>query len=379
MTCVFRVGLGVLGVALALPAVRAQSAAVQELYQQAHEAQEAGDAEKAIASYRELLRKDPSVAAAYNNLGRLYYNLNRFGEAADVLRRGVALKPDMAPAQVMLGASYLQLNEPGKAIEPLQRGLKAMPEDAFARQMLTQALLRANRTAEATAQLQKQVAADPKDQQSWYLLGKLELKLSEEAFARMRAVDPNSPLAHQLSGEIMESMQNTPGAIAEYKQALAVDPNDAEAMGHLANVYWSTGDWAAARPAYTGYLAKRPGDCDAEWKLANTLDQTGAPPDEVLAHASAAVEHCPDLPQAKVERARALLKENKPTEALTDLKAAEAKSPQEPSVQFLLARAYRAVGSEAEAKTAMARFQELDKAQHEAQEKHAAEVLSANH
>ena len=77
-------------------------------------------------------------------------------------------------------------------------------------------------------------------------------------------------------------------------------------------------------------------------------------------------------------RGRALLKENKPAEALADLKLSEARSPDEPSVQFLLARAYHAVGNEAQAKTAMARFQELDKAQHSAQEKHAADVLSAN-
>lgn len=365
-------------VVLLAPSGRAQSAAVQQLYQQAHEAQDAGNPEKAIAIYRELIHQDPSIAAAYNNLGRLLFNLNRFSEAAKVLQQGLALNPDMAPAQVMLGASYLQLNEPAKAIGPLQRGVKALPDDRFARENLVQALMRADRTAEAVAELQRMVAADPRDQKSWYQLGKLELKLSEEAFARMRSIDENSALSHQLSGEIMESMQNNPGAIAEYKQALTVDPNDADAMYRLANVYWTTGDAANAAPALTKYLEKRPGDCNAEWKLANTMAKLGGDANEIMAHASAAEKACPDLPQARVERARALLQQKKPDLALLDLNVAAQKAPEDPSVQFLLARAYRALGKEADATTAMARFKELDKAQHDAQEKHAATVLSAN-
>ncbi len=371
--------VGTLAVAMLIASpARSQSAAVQQLYAQAHEAQQAGQTERAIAIYRDLLHQDPSVAAAYNNLGRLLFNLDLYKEAAAVLEQGVALKPDMAPAQIMLGASYLQMNDAAKAIAPLERGIAGMPDDRFARQTLAQALLRVGRTEDAVGQLQKLVSLDPRDQRSWYLLGKLELQLSQQAFARMRAIDVNSPLSHQLSGEIMESMQNTPGAVAEYKQALALDANDTEAMWRLADLYWSTGDWAAARPALAAFLGKKPGDCNAEWKLARALDQLSAPPDEVLAHANAAAHACPDLPEARVERARALVRLNKPAEALIDLKAAEAKTPDEPSIQFLLAKAYHAQANEVQATAAMARFGELTRAEHDAKEKHAAEVLSAN-
>ena len=370
--------VALLALALLQAGAHAQSPAVQQLYQQAHAEQQAEQTDKAIATYRELLRKDPSIAPAYNNLGRLLFTSGRFPEAIEVLRKGLALNQDMVPAQIMLGASYLEVGDAARAVEPLERGVKGMPEDHFARQSLAQALMQTHRSAEAVNQLQELVKLDPSDQRNWYLLGKLELQLAQEDFAHMRSIDVNSPLSHQLSGEVMESMQNTPGAVTEYKQALALDPSDTEALHHLADLYWSTGDWAAAKPALTSYLEKRPGDCQAESKLANTLSQLGADNAEVLSHASAAVKACPDLAQAHVERARALLKENKPAEALTDLKFSEAKSPDEPSVQFLLARAYHALGDEALAKTAMARFQELDKAEHTAKEKHAAEVLSAN-
>ena len=356
----------------------AQSPAVQQLYQKAHADQEAGHAEQAVADYRELLRLDPSIAAAYNNLGRLYFNLNRFPEAVTTLEKGLRLQPDMAPASIMLGASYLQLEDAQKAVAPLEAGVAAMPDDHFARLSLVRAYTRLERREDAVAQLQQLLQRDPKDQESWYLLGKLQLEQSQASFAQVQAIDVNSPLSHQLSGEIMESMKNTPGAVAEYKQALTLAPDDLEAQSHLANLYWSTGNWAQARPLFVSYLAKHPADCIARWKLGNTLSELEAPPEDVLHETDSALKQCPDLAQARVDRARELLKTGHAKEAVPELKTAEIKAPDEPSIQFLLARAYKALGDATAASAASARFEALQKAEHAASEKHAADVINAN-
>ena len=176
----------------------------------------------------------------------------------------------------------------------------------------------------------------------------------------------------------MESMKNTPGAVAEYKRALAIDPADLEAQGHLANLYWSTGDWPEARSQLSSYLGRRPGDCIARWKLGNTLNQLESPPEDVLKQTDQALLQCPDLAQARVDRARVLLKSGHAKEAVPELKTAEAKAPDEPSIQFLLARAYKALGDTTAATAAAARFEHLQQAEHEAAEKHAADVITAN-
>lgn len=59
---------------------------------------------------------------------------------------------------------------------------------------------------------------DPQNQEVWYLLGKAHMQLSEQALTRMNAIDPNSVLAHEVSGEIMESVKNYDGAVVEYKK-----------------------------------------------------------------------------------------------------------------------------------------------------------------
>jgi predicted Zn-dependent protease len=60
-----------------------------------------------------------------------------------------------------------------------------------------------------------------------------------------------------------------------------------------------------------------------------------------------AVELCPDLMQARVDRARALIKSAKQDQALPDLLLAEKESPDEPSIHFLLASVYRKQGKTA--------------------------------
>ncbi len=369
--------LGLLITTVAAPAL-AQSADVQQLYQKAHADQETGRPEQAVADYRELLRIDPSIAPAYNNLGRLYFNLNRFSEAIATLQKGLSLQPDMTPASIMLGASYLATGDAGKAVSPLEAGVAALPEDHFARLSLARAYIRLDRRDDAVAQLQQLLQRDAKDQESWYLLGKLQLEQSQASFAQVRAIDADSPLSHQLSGEIMESMKNTPGAVSEYKRALAIDPTDLEAQGHLANVYWSTGDWTQARSSLVSYLSKRPADCIARWKLGNTLSQLEAAPEEILRETDLALKQCPDLAQARVDRARTLLKTGRAKDALPELKTAETKAPDEPSIQFLLARVYKALGDPAASAQASTRFEQLQRVEHEAAEKHAADVINAN-
>lgn len=351
---------------------------VQTLYQQAHDEQ-ASAPERAVTDYREILRLAPTLGAAYNNLGRLLYNLNRFQEASDVLTAGLRVDPSMTPAEAMLGASLLQLGNAAASLPHLHTAAGAMPDDRFVHTMLARALLEVDDLPQAATELQALTQSDPQDQVSWYLLGKVELQLSQQSLARVQQINPNSPLAHQMQGEIMESMNNTPGAITEYKKALAASSQNVAALEHLSNLYWNTGDWQHARESLTTYLSLVPGNCNAHWKLSRSLNELSAPDDDVLAQTKLAIELCPNLPEARVERARVFLRSGRAAEALPDLKAAEVIAPDETSVQALLARAYSATGDAGKAASANARFLDLQQRQHAAKERHAAEVTDANH
>ena len=348
------------------------------MYEKARAEQAGGADDAAVSDYLEILRLDPKLGAAYNNLGRLYYNMARYADAVQVLTKGLRIDASMHPAEVMLGASYYQMGEYERAAPVLELAVRAMPEDRFPHITLARTLIHLDQSDKAMSQLHLLVSKDPKDQEAWYLIGKLQLELSQKSFARVYAIDPNAPLAHELSGEIMESMSNTAGAITEYKKALAVAPTDSMALEHLANAYWRTGDWAAARDGFLALLRQDPTSCIAHWKLANVLDELAESAPDALAHTDVALKTCPSLAQARVERGRLLLRMGRANDALAELLIAEKSAPDEASIQILLAKTYKALGDSAHAAAANARFQQLQQAEHKAEEAHAADVIRAN-
>jgi predicted Zn-dependent protease len=83
--------------------------------------------------------------------------------------------------------------------------------------------------------------------------------------------------------------------------------------------------------------------------------------EDALAQLNQAVERCPNLMQARVDRARALVRMGKQSDALPDLLLAEKDSPTEPSIHFLLGAVYRAQGKTAEAQQEMRTYGQLQK------------------
>jgi tetratricopeptide (TPR) repeat protein len=349
---------------------------VESLYAQAKAAQAQGDAATAIAKYRAMLKMAPRLAPAYNNLGLLYYTAHDYPHAAEVLEAGLRINPKMPSASALLGSALFAMGQDAKARAPLEAALRGNPADAQAEMTLARVLISLQDGNDAAAHLRHIVQEQPNDQDAWYLLGKTYMHLSEQALGEVSRINPDSALAHEISGELMESMQNMDGAVVEYKKAVDLAPHRADALAHLANAYWMLGKWDSARAAFQQELAVDPNDCTAEWKLANAGLEAGDPADAALPLLNAAVERCPDLAQARVDRARALVRMGRQSEALPDLLAAQKTNPDEPSIHFLLASVYRSQGNAAGAQAEMETYSRLQRAASAAVAQRASESLT---
>jgi predicted Zn-dependent protease len=352
--CILRsvVGLSLCGACIAMHAQSHDDEVtpqVQQLYAQAQAAQQGNDVATAIQKYREMIRLAPHLAAAYNNLGRLYFNQHDYGHAAQTLSAGLRLNPDMPTASAMLGMSYLETGQVQKAEEPLETALRANPKDPLVQITLAKVRIRLRKYDGAIDLLKTYTEENPRDQEAWYLLGKTYLQLSEDSLGKIHQIDPNSVVAHEVAGEIDESMHNYDGALVEYKKAIDQAPDQPGPHIHMANAFWSISKWDSARTEFEAGLAHDPNNCTAHWKLGNTILEANGEPGEALTHLNRAVELCPDLMQARVDRARAWIKTGKQADALPDLLLAVKESPDEPSIHFLLASVYRAQGKTAAA------------------------------
>ena len=370
-----KIGLLLILFAMALARGAGDDARVQDLYAQAKAAQARGDVATAIARYEEILRVSPQLAAAYNNLGALYFRQQEYKQAAAVLKRGLKIDAAMPTASALLGISLYELGDDAEARTYLEAALKANPQDVNAQMFQAKVSARLGDYEAAAAGFQKLATRQPKNQEVWYELSKVYMKLSENAMAKINSIDPDSVLAHQLSGEMMESMNNYDGAVVELKKAVDLEPRRRGAHYLLGDAYWNLSQWASATEQFRAELAIDPGNCKARWKIGAIILQGNGDAEEALRTLNQALTTCPGLTQAHVDRARTLLQLNRVQDAIGDLEIAEKAEPAEPATHFLLAKAYRAAGRGPEAQAEMGTFSKLEEAARTATAERAREVI----
>jgi predicted Zn-dependent protease len=227
--------------------------------------------------------------------------------------------------------------------------------------MLAHTLINLRKYEEAATSLNRFLERNPKDQQAWYMLGKTYLQLSEDSLKKINEIDPNSVVAHEIAGEIDESMHNYDVALVEYKKAIDIAPQQPGTHMHMANAYWLIGKWQSAQAEFKAELANDPNNCTARWKLANAMLEANDSSEDALAELNHSIERCQTLMQARVDRARALIRLGKQSDALPDLLMAEKDSPTEPTIHFLLGAVYRAQGNAAEAQKEMSIYAQLQR------------------
>jgi tetratricopeptide (TPR) repeat protein len=348
---------------------------VQELYAQAKAAEANGDLRGATASYESLLRIAPRLPAAYNNLGALYLRQRDYKKAAEILEKGLKLDPKMSSAASLLGIARFEMGDYAGARRNLEAALRANPKDDNAELYLANDLIKLGELNPAVDHLRLLSEREPANQQIWYLLGKVHMKLSEQALLKLNEIDANSVWVHEISGEIMEGMKNFDGALVEYKKAVEMAPEQAGTHYALGNAYWSLRMWDAATEQFRAELVNDPANCLAQWKIGNTILEQHANSEEALAAVQKALDICPTLMQARLDRARALINLERHSQAVKDLEMVEKSDPAEPTPHFLLAQAYRAVGRTQEAQAEMQLFSKLEESARAATAERAKQVL----
>lgn len=351
---------------------------IDALHAQASAAEASGDLATAIAKYRAILKINPRLAPAYNNLGALYFKQGQFHDAEAMLERGLKIDASMSSASALLGLTLFQMGDYQKARPRLEAAVRAHPNDDDAEFMLVNTLTKLGDFEEAASHLQQLAKRQPQNERVWYLLGRVYMQLSEQALGKINRINPESVWSHEISAELMESMKNYDGAIVEYKKALEIAPRQPGLHYKLGDVYWSLSQWDNAHEQFALEQQLDPRNCMVEYKLGDILLQKGEGFDEALARIDKSLAACPNLTEARADRGKALLKLHREAEAIPDLLAAEKANPSEASTHFLLAQAYRAAGRAAEAKTEMRTFGELEQKTRNAAAERAGEVIKNN-
>jgi predicted Zn-dependent protease len=222
-----------------------------------------GSLDAAEAAFRDVLRRGGERAFVRHNLGIVLQQRGQHATAIAEFHRASALDPAFGPARLLAGASLLALDQPARALVDLERAVRLMPREPAAHLQLAAACERTGRIARLAEAYRAVVALAPDDPEYAYRLGKAYLRLSQQAYERIRAIDPQSARLSQALGREYLAQGLPSQAQAALEAASARDPRLPEIHLALARLHADQGRWDDAAREVALELALQPASRDA--------------------------------------------------------------------------------------------------------------------
>jgi len=352
-------GIAVLLSILAAGAPAAQNANFDDLARRAAEALDTRPAEAAVL-YEQALALRPGWAEGWMNRGAALYQLKRFREARDALRRCVALAPGRGTPLGFLGMAEYELGEYGPALADILKGesIGLADQPAFIAQVRYRGALIYLRLADfprALEQLRPLASHGVESAEAVEVLGlsvlNLHLLPATLPPGRKALVD----LAGRAAWAYLAERPEESGAL--FRQLASQYP-DEPGVHYMEGVYLMDHDPAAAEREFRKELRIVPSHVLARVQLALLLSKDGDAASAVqLAGEAAKLD--PSDALCQVTLGRALLDAGRTADAIAALEKGEKMAPQAARTHFYLAQAYRRAGRDADARRETAEWDRL--------------------
>jgi tetratricopeptide (TPR) repeat protein len=292
---------------------------------------------EAIAKFQSAIEADPDFALAHAYLGMTTPGAEGMAE----LDRAVALSTSLPEAERLLIESMAaeRRGEEARAFELAQRIVEIAPDDWRAHFRLGQKLNERYRLAEAAAELETATRLEPKAGAAYNLLGYARLgegKTEEAiaAFTKYAEVSPGEPNPHDSLAEALMAAGRHGEAEDAFAKALAVSPAFFPAWMGIAQSRGLRGDWAGCREALakakdaaTRSVDKAAVDVVIAWSWASEGKAQEAMA-ALDAHEASTAAQGLTVTNAyvPVDRARMLVADGKPAQALAVLQDAQTRA-----------------------------------------------------
>ena len=159
---------------------------VQDRFLAAVQAEEAGEKQRAITLYEEILALDPKYAAAYINLGTILFHQRSFHLAEELYRRASEVDPGYVLAFFDLGNVLDELQRPNESIDAYRQAVALSPRYADAHYNLALAYERKNERRKALRHWQAYIKLDRSGPWAEHARGQIRKLLSQEKLSIAR-------------------------------------------------------------------------------------------------------------------------------------------------------------------------------------------------
>jgi tetratricopeptide (TPR) repeat protein len=249
-----------------------------------------------------------------------------------------------------------------EAAELARVQLRKFPADVPVRMILARTELALGNFDEAFENIRKVLALDPKNIDALYYLSLLAKELAQRENQRLLSIAPDSYRVHQLLGAAALMAGNPGVAESEFLQALRINPRSVDVLTALGDLKRSERKFEEA----ISYYAQAAHSGTLSYEIAYGLgicfsSMTKYP--EAIDWFQKAVALAPDSAAGRFALGNALFHKGDFAPAIAELKATLQIDPGMRQAYLLLVRAYSNLGRPAEAKAALQKVGELDRAE----------------
>jgi protein O-GlcNAc transferase len=231
---------------------------------------EQGKWEEAIAAFRRALELDPQRVEAHINLGTALLEQDQPEAAIEAYRAALALQPDRPRVYFNLATAYRKLQQPERALDYYHVALGLQPDYAEAHRGLANLLsdrkLRkvfSNGLLDSMAHLSRALGVRPDFAQAYFeagclLLDQLRFKEAIPLLEKALEYKPDFALAYNNLGLAYRHLNEPEKEEIQYRQALVQDPQLAEAYCNLGLLLQSQHRNAEALPVLQEAVRLKP-------------------------------------------------------------------------------------------------------------------------
>jgi tetratricopeptide (TPR) repeat protein len=316
-------------------------------------AQKQGRLDEAIGEFQKATELNPDSAAAFFDLGAVYMQAHRYGDAIKPLKRALELKGEFPGLHESLGYALLSQGYTTEAIPQFQA--------ANAREGLGIAQLDNGDLADAVNNLEAALASHPDNPDLLYYFGRATGLLSQQINDKLLSSYPASARGYQSLAENYSALHQAKQAEEAYQKAIKLRPDLPGLHLALGEVYAQTGQWDKAEDEFRAEAKLRPGSAETAFRLGSALLQNGHL-DEAREQLARANKLQPDMPETlyAMGKAASMRGDNAAaTDALTRVITLEPTGSLAAQAHFTLAGIYRKQGKSAQAQAEMEQYQKL--------------------
>jgi tetratricopeptide (TPR) repeat protein len=302
---------------------------------------DAGQFDKAVIEYENVLRNNQQDAQAWSRLGIIFFEEGRLGDAAQVLGRARQLATNDLEVRLKLGTIYLQAGKLKEAQDAADFVLGKNPRDPQAPILLAEAAA-TNQVAQTRQRLQRMIQAGdtaPLEAAMGVLsLRDRDLKTAEADFKRAVALDAKFADAYSGLANLYVAQKDLKQADQAFKMAAELAPPRAGKALQYAQFKIATGDSAAGKQMLQDLVKKAPDYLPAWISLAQLAAADKKYADGVALLGNV-LSRDPQNLEAVLLKGRLELQLNQASQAATDLERLAKAYPKVPLVYYQLAQA----------------------------------------